>query len=232
MSANPSTGFSALPRRAVLAGGLAALAMPRLALGAASGLPAGIPASGRLGFDISYRGNHLGTHVLTFHRNGADFSVDVAVDLLFKLGPLTLFRYSHHATERWSGSEVAGVETQTNDNGKRFRVTGRREGGGLVVESNSQPRYVAPPSALPATHWNRRELDGPWINTQDGKLIRPNVASRGDETIPTAGSSRIRARRYALSGPVQLDMWYDDDQQWAGLAFTKGGSEVRYLRQV
>ena len=217
-----------MDRRTVLAGGIAALLAPRPASAATA--ITGIPASGRLGFDIIYRDRHLGSHTLAFHRNGGDLVVDVAVDLAFKLGPITLYRYSHHAVERWNAGEVAGIDTQTNDNGKRHRVTSRRESGGLVVESNTVPRYTAPDSALPATHWNRRELDGQWINTQDGQLIRPNVSARGVEMLATTTGGRIRARHYTIGGPVQMEMWYDDDQQWAGLSFTKGGADIRYVR--
>jgi len=39
-------------------------------------------------------------------------------------------------------------------------------------------------------------------------------------------------RRYAVTGDVQLDMFYDDRLGWAGLSFVKGGAPVRYERQL
>lgn len=215
-----------IDRRALIAGGMAGLLVPDWGMAA----PAGVPASGRLAFDVLRAGKKLGSHALTFRRSGEILSVEVNVELAYKVGPVTLFHYSHHATERWAGGEVVALDTQTNENGTRYRVTARREGGAFMVEGTSAPRYAAPANALPATHWNRHELDGPWINTQDGKLLRPQVAPRGVEAVPTA-SGTTRARHYALSGPLKLDMWYEEDGQWAGLAFTKNGAEVRYLRR-
>ncbi len=178
------------------------------------------------------KGAKLGTHQLTFDRSGDALTVHVAVDLVFKIGFITLYRYSHHATERWVGDQVVALQTSTSDNGTPNQVTGRRDASGLVIEGTKAPRYVAPANALPATHWNRRELDGPWINTQDGRLMHPKVAPGGSDMIPTAAGAQIRANHYALTGDVQLDMWYDARPSWAGLSFkAKDGSTIRYERQ-
>jgi hypothetical protein len=189
-----------------------------------------VPASGRLAFAVERSGKVLGSHNLSFRRNGDVLSVEVLVDLAYKVGPVTLFHYNLHVTERWAGGEVVSMDSQANDNGTKYRVSARREGGALMVEGNAVARYAAPANALPATHWNRHELDGPWINPQDGKVLRPAAAARGIESVPTANGS-MRARRYALSGAVKMDLWYDDEGVWSGLAFVKSGAEVRYLRK-
>jgi hypothetical protein len=212
-------------RREVLIGSAAFAATPMLR--------AALPVPGdRLGFDIVRKGSKLGTHELTFERSGDSLVVGVAVDLVFKIGFITLYRYSHHATERWAGDQVVALQTRTSDNGETFEVSGRRDASGLVVQGTKAPRYVAPVNALPATHWNRRELDGPWINTQDGRLMHPKVAAMGADTISTATGGSVRANHFVLSGDVQLDMWYDSRPSWAGLSFkAKDGSLIRYERQ-
>jgi hypothetical protein len=215
-------------RRELLAGGGALLAaLPVTGLRAA--LP--VPAGNRLGFDVIRKGAKLGVHMLSFAPNGDSLTVQVAVDIVYKIGPITLYRYTHRAIERWQGEQVVSLESHTDDNGTKYQVLGHREAAGFVVEG-TKARYVAPPDALPATHWNRRELAGPWINTQDGALMRPRIAQQGIDTIPTAGGGSTRARRFVLTGDVQMDMWYDDRPSWAGLAFVKGGVPVRYERQA
>ena len=215
-----------IARRDVLGGALA-LALPVPALGAA--LP--VPPSGRLGFDVWRGSRQLGTHDLVFHPSPDGLVVDVSVDIAFRIGPITLYHYTHHAHERWAGGDVVEISTQTNDNGTRYRIEGHRDSRGLVIEPGGQPAYVAPADALPATHWNHRELDGPWINTQNGELLRPHVTPAGMCMVETAAAKPLRVRRYALSGPVQLNLWYDEAQAWAGLSFIKGGAEVRYARR-
>jgi hypothetical protein len=215
-----------IARRSLLGGALA-LMVPGRAL--AAGLP--VPPGGRLGFDVWRGSRQLGTHDLVFHPSPDGLLVDVNVDIAFRVGPITLFRYTHQARERWAQDQVVQLSTRTSDNGTRYRVEGHRDGRGLVVEPEGKPAFVAPANALPATHWNQRELDGPWINTQNGELIRPHVAPQGLCMVETATAIPLRVRRYTLTGPVQLTLWYDEAQIWAGLSFVKGGAEVRYARR-
>ncbi len=219
-------------RREILAGGAMMAAIPgvaRAALPIVSKLP--VPDGNKLGFDVLRKGSKLGTHLLAFERNGDDVLVRIVVDLAYKVGPFTLYRYTHRATERWSGGLVTALQTTTNDDGKKYAVIGYRDKGGLAVEGTLAPRYVAPANALPATHWNRRELDGPWINTQDGRLMRPKITTIGIDAVPDAAGDAIRASHVALTGDVVLDMWYDDKPSWAALRFTaKDGSQIQYQR--
>ncbi|WP_206240199.1 DUF6134 family protein [Novosphingobium terrae] len=215
-----------IDRRGMLAGAAALTIVPQTLRAALQ-----VPLANRLGFDILRSGKKLGTHILTFEPGNGTLTVRVMVELAFKIAGITLYHYRHEAIERWEGERVVALDTQTDDNGTAHRVTARREGNVLMVEADKLARYAAPADALPATHWNRRELDGPWINTQDGKILRPHVAAQGIESIPAAGGATLHARRYALTGDVKLDMFYDDRQGWAGLSFVKGGAPVRYERQ-
>jgi hypothetical protein len=216
-----------LDRRAIIAGGALLAALPGAARAA---LP--VPPGNKLAFNVVRNGKTFGTHNLTFERNGDNLVVRVAVEMVFKAAFITLFRYKHTAIERWTGDQVVALDTTTDDNGKAFSVAGRRGPQGFFVEATGVPRYIAPANALPATHWNRRELDGPWINTQDGKLVRPRVAPQGVETVATAGAGSIRANRFILSGEVDMDMWYDSQPTWAGLRFKgKDGSAIQYIRR-
>jgi hypothetical protein len=221
-----------IARRTVLGGGLAlmvpGLILPELARAGIQGMP----ATRQLGFDVWRGSRQLGTHELVFHPRPDGFVVDVTVDIAFRVGPITLFRYSHHAQERWANGQVVELTSQTDDNGTSHRVTGRRDGAGLVIQADRAAPYTAPADALPATHWNHRELDGPWINTQSGELIRPHVAPEAPAIVETANAGHLHVRRYALSGPVNMELWYDDAFTWAGLSFVKGGAQVRYARRA
>ena len=225
-----------ISRRNVLIGGgmlavLPGTLLPTAAHAAsfAAGLP--VPPSGRLGFGIIRKGSRLGSHVLTFSGQGNRLTVQAEVSLIYKLLGITLYHYSHHCTETWEGGQVVAVDSHTDDNGTPWHLSARRETAGLVVEANGTTLYTAPANAMPATHWNQRQLDGPWINTESGKLLHPHVAPAGAETIPAVGGRLLDARRFGISGEVQLVMWYDR-LGWAGLSFDRGGSSIRYERQA
>ena len=216
-----------IDRREMLAGAAMLAAMPGAAR---AGLP--VPAGDRLAFDIIRKGSLLGQHVLTFERSGEALVVRVAMELVVKAAFITLYRYKHSAAERWQGDEVVALDTATDDGGTKYVVTGRRTAAGLVIEATGKPKFVAPADASPATHWYRRQLEGPWINTQDGKIFRPKVTVGGPEAIATARGGAVKANRYAMTGDVAMDLWYDGRPSWAGLSFKgKDGSVITYVRQ-
>lgn len=213
-------------RRDVLIGAGALLISPQASLAA---LP--VPPTGRLAFDVIRKDSRIGVHELTFTRSGERLTVSIAVDLAVGLGPIKFYRYSHRVKEVWQGDDVVSLEARTNDGGKQMSVTCERTPSGLAVESTQSGRYVAPVNAHPATHWNREMLDGLLINTQNGALLRPVVTPKGRDRVQTSSGAVIAAQRFALSGPIAFETWYDDTPSWAGLVFVaKDGSQVLYRR--
>jgi hypothetical protein len=74
-------------------------------------------------------------------------------------------------------------------------------------------------------------LDGPIINTEHGKLLRPQVTALKEEAVPVASGGTIEARHFAVRGDANLDTWYDDTPTWVGLRFVAHeGSEIRLER--
>lgn len=205
---------TALPRRGLLAG-IATLGLVRPSL-----------ASPELMFRIVRKGSVIGNHVVSFQRDGERMTVRIAADISVGLGPIVLFRYRHRATELWEGKTFVALDAETNDNGTVERATIRRDRQGLVVEGSQAPRYIAPPGTLPATHWNRRMLDGPMVNTQHGQLMRPEI------TLLAAAPAGVNATEaFRLRGDADFDTYYDATPSWVGLSFNaKDGTAVRYER--
>jgi hypothetical protein len=187
------------------------------------------PPSDRLAFRLVREGGEIGTHVLTFARMENGFDVHIAVDIAVGFGPLVFFRYTLRGLEQWRNGSVVHLDATTNDNGTPDQMRCDRDTRGLWVEGSQAPRYLAPPNALPATHWNMAELQAPWINPQDGRLLHPLVRRVGPGPVTSAGGRTDTATKYAVSGDARLDIWYSVSRQWSGLSFTaKDGSEIRY----
>ena len=92
-------------------------------------------------------------------------------------------------------------------------------------------RYPAPDDAQLATHWNIAELSGPWINPQNGELLRPRISSHEPEELLRASGRSVLARRYDATGDAQLSLWYDSEDQWSALRFhARDNSLVTYER--
>ncbi len=214
-----------LGRRGLLAAaGCAALVRPAVALP--------VPTSGSISFRVLRNDSPIGKHVLTFSPSGNTLTVRVIVDIAVGFCPLTFFRYTHRAEERWEDGTVVSLDAETNDDGTVGRTMIRRVPEGYSVEGRTVPRYIAPANALPATHWNRRMLDGPMINTQTAELMRPVVTRLGPVRLAErAGAAGTEADHFTLRGDADLDTWYDARPDWVALRFVaKDGSPIRYER--
>jgi hypothetical protein len=213
-------------RRAVLLGGAAVVT------GAASGAAAlPVPSGDSLAFRMLRHGSEIGTHALTFSHDGAMLTVRIVVDALVTFASIPVVRYSHRGVETWRDTILVGLTGDTDKNGTRNWVRAQRTDEGLVVLGSQSKRYISPESAIPTSYWDKRMLDGPMISLEDGVLLSPKVADLRMESVRLASGQMIAADHYSLSGAFAVDLWYDEQRTWAGMAMTVvDGSEVHYER--
>jgi hypothetical protein len=213
-----------IARRGLMAAGLATLATRARAA-------SGIPGNGRLAFAVFRNDSPIGTHTLDFAAAGDALTVTIRVHFTVGFGPITLYRYDMQGTERWAGGRFAALDTQTDDDGTAHRVTVRREGGGLRVQSVGKPDRMLDGAALPLTHWAVACMSAPLFNPQDGVPITDRTTPEGAQTITLPDGRSIAARAYCLNGAMAIQDWYDDSQIWVQLkAKAKDGSQIEYRR--
>jgi Family of unknown function (DUF6134) len=213
-----------IARRRLLAGGAALAAVtPATAIA----LPP------ELRFDVMRNGSKIGQHAITFRQDGDTILATVAVEIVVRLGPIPLFRYTHSVRETWRGGSFATLDSETNDDGKPFHVHAARTADGVVVESSAIPRAVLPPGAIPLTHWNVLCMERPLFNPQDGVRVDSRVIPHGEEMVALAGGTMVRATHYTLAGSVNLDDWYDSERLWTALRSAgTDGSAIEYRRAI
>jgi hypothetical protein len=207
-----------IPRRLVLIGGAA--------------LTAAAPISGTaVRFDVMRNDSLIGQHNVTFHADRDTLVANVAVEIVVRLGPVPLFRYTHTVRETWLGDRFLSLDSETNDDGKHFRVHAARITDQIVVETEASPRLSLTPETIPLTHWNRLCMTRPLFNPQDGVPVDSTVVERGQEMVPLADGKAVRATHYSLVGKVALEDWYDTAGQWTALrSVGRDGSRIEYRR--
>jgi hypothetical protein len=207
-------------RRALLTGALAVLAP-----GCASAMPP------ELRFNVMRNGSAIGHHVVTFRQDGDTLLASTAVDIAVRFGPLVLFRYTHSVRETWRNGQFVTLDSDTDDNGTPWRVHAVRAGDHVLVEGLEVPARVLPPATVPLTHWNILCTERPLFNPQDGVPVESSVVPRGEDMVPLADGTTVRAAHYSLVGKVALDDWYDDSRVWTALrSVGKDGSTIDYRR--
>jgi hypothetical protein len=216
-------------RRAVLgtAAGGAALLLTR-----GHALAQIVPPDGNLAFNIIRHGSVIGQETVTFQQAGDRLTVFVDVSIRVTLAMIPVYRLHHHETETWENGQIMSFAATTIKNGSHFYAQGWRDGTQLMARGTASPdTYVAPPDALPTSQWNHAMLDGPMINTQDGKLMRPVVTDLGATEVQLADGSSVPARRYQASGDLHFDTFFNDSWEWVGLSFpAPDGSVVSYQK--
>ena len=209
----------ALPRRAVLAGGLAGglvAALPRRALA----------AGGERRFEVLRDGDPIGEQVTSVARDGEALEVSVRVRILVKVLGIGAYRYELDSRERWEGGALVSLDGETNDDGERQVARVRREGGRLV--SSGSWSGEIPEGAATTTYGTPEFLErGTWISTQTGRPLAVSVAQAGSAEIP-GPDGPLTARRWQVSGDIDLALFYDDRGEWMGSAFDAGGETARF----
>lgn len=220
-----------LGRRAFLAGGAAGLALPWLGPDRARAALSGIPSGGKVAFKVIRKGAHIGEHSLTFTQDGDGLTVTTDVRITVHIGPVPVYRHTQHCVERWKGDRFVSLESTTNSNVSHESITARRSADGVRIEPATGAPFTAPADALPLTHWNRFAYQGPIFDPQGGKLLKMNLVTRADDTIPQADGSMIKVTRWSVTGDGVMDDYYDAGGVWAGLHVkVRDGSRVEYLR--
>ena len=204
-------------------------------IGAASGTASAAEAvRGAAAGKVEYRITHskydeIGSDVLTFSRNGEDLIVDVAIRIEVKFLFITLHSLVSERRETWRDGRLVAYKSHTDENSDLIDVTARAEGGKLIVEGPGG-RAEADGSVFPTNPWNPEIVNGTvQMDTKTGKLLNVTVAPAGAETIEVAGKA-VETSKYAVTGDIERELWFDADGNWIQLRFPKDGETLTFTR--
>lgn len=216
--------------RARRAGGRWLLLLAGLLLGLAQA-PAALAATSLL-FEV-FRGHEsIGTHRITFTKDGQQLQVDTETKVALQLVGVTVYSYSHRGHEVWSGAYLQSLETRTDDDGTAFSVSGRRTAEGFAVEG-SAGSYLVSEGVIPGSYWNSDLLEtNALIDIETGQLFEIEVEDRGQDIVRAAGEE-VRAQRFRVKGKRVAHLWYDSAGLVVKMAFESRGEYIEHrLREI
>jgi hypothetical protein len=149
------------------------------------------------------------------------------VDFLF----VNAYRYRHDSREVFRDGCLQEIRSTTDDNGKQYRVEGEATGKQFRIE-RGDGREQANGCLTTFAYWDPAFLKQKrLLNAQTGKLEPVRVRPKGSDRVQVGGRE-VPARRYALSADaLSIDLWYNDDLGWVGLASDTGkGGRLLYRR--
>ena len=175
-------------------------------------------------FLIERKGKVIGYHAVEITPTGAGARVDTRIEMRVGLGPITLFRYDHQATEIWRGEDLISLVSETDNNGDQTYVDAKRYGDRLMIRGSGY-EGPAPAGAMPSSYWDKDLVRADaMINTQTGEILEIETSLVGETVAP----NDRRAEQYRLVGTLALNLWYDGER-WVGSNFTVDGEELTYI---
>lgn len=206
-----------------------AAATALLVLATAAPLPASESADKLLGFWVMRDEEPIGVHKLKFSQVGEETHVEIEIDLKVGIGFITLFRYEHRNREVWRDGRLVALDSRTNDDGDDYWVKVRATDEGLSVE-HQDGSYLAPAGTLSTSYWNKATVgQSRLIDTQKGRLLEVAVAPNGEESLALE-SGIVPARRYEMTGDLNLSLWYGPQDELMRIAFEARGADIDYDR--
>ncbi|MCC5885367.1 MAG: hypothetical protein JJT88_02915 [Gammaproteobacteria bacterium] len=198
------------------------------------------PAAEERRMQVFLDDREVGLH--TFRFDDSDGTLQVRSEAAFQVRVVfvTLFNYEHEANERWRGGCLVGLESKTDENGKRFEVASRSSDAGLEVTTRDGSHKVATDCPWSFAYWTpslrERQL---LVNPQDGAALEVDFEDLGPRTLKI-GRSELEVRAWQLRGrdvtpgredgaEVSITIFYDAEDRWAGLDSDVGsGRTLRY----
>jgi len=188
-------------------------------------------------FDVYRKGDvDFGVHEVAFEHDGEDIIARTTIRLRAGLGPITVFRYEHDATERWNDGRLLGLSSSTLKDGKTYDVDAAYEDGMITVSGDDPDQgsveLTLPPEILSSSHWHGYPTGmEQMLNTEHGTVMETTVTDLGMTQIEGDGGV-IEVRHIRLSSSLVVDLYYDENGRWAGCEFDARGQAVRYVRRA
>ncbi len=197
-----------------------------------------VPADGeQIIFDVFRQGDTpFGSHEVTFEREGDAILARTAIRLRAGVGPITVFRYEHDATERWRDGQLLSLRSRTTKDGNTYEVDAELRDGALKVNGETPEETPVelelPAEILSSSHWHGYPADMErMLNTEHGTVMDTVLENLGQTEIEGDGGM-ITVTHYRLSSTLVVDLYYDANGRWAGCTFEARGQQVRYVRRA
>jgi len=186
-------------------------------------------------FAATLDGSPIGTHRFRLQPiAGSDDAWQLESEASYdvKLLGIVVYRYRHHALERWESGCLAALSSDTDDNGVARKVVAQRIDDRLQVTVSGAEKRVERVSGcvMSFAYWNPDiRHQSRLLNPQSGRLEQVSVTGPRQATLVQGGRDATATawRIQAESGPI--DVWTDATDRWFALdAQVSGKRQLSY----
>lgn len=126
------------------------------------------------------------------------------------------YHYNYEGTEVWTDGRLVQLNSNTDDNGKHYKVLVQADGDMLRVNVNRNERRIRA-DVWTTTYWHlpdagfRKQMMA-LLDCDTGKELRGAMKYVAMQQLAPAGQAQNCAR-YRIRGDVQVDAWYDAQER-------------------
>lgn len=183
----------------------------------------------RWNFKVFLDDKEIGFHNYHLTEIGGMKRIFTEADFRVKFLFITAYKYRHINTETWDDNCLQTIDSWTDANGKEFEVAGSRSAQSFALRT-AEAQNEMPGCVKTFAYWDPQFLnESALLNSQTGELMPVTVERLAQQNLFVRGEEKIAERYRVLSQDIDLELWYDEDQQWLGLqSTTKDGHRIRY----
>lgn len=182
-----------------------------------------------LKFKVLQNGKHLGTHTVSLARKGDTTSVKSDLNLVYKIGPITIFHYRSHCAETWKANRLDRMSCRIDKTGQKTRIDVARAGDKLVITQDGKPTRNER-SAVPVSPWNMVAMKSSKAIVADNGSVAPlQTIVLGKEKIDMGGR-RVDAVKVRYKSALVVDSWSDSRGRWLKATFKTLGKNIEIRR--
>jgi hypothetical protein len=188
-----------------------------------------LPASYRYRIHHQIFGD-IGEHRMTVRREDGAVVVEHTAELAVEILNFTAFHRRTRFREVWEGDRLVAFDGLVEDNGERFPVRARAEGGSLIIEG-SAGRTLAPPGTAPSEPSLERAIRRDrFFDSKTGELLDAKVTAAGREPLEV-GRGVVDAARYEVAGELDQHVWFDASGAWVQWRLWRQGAAITLTRE-
>jgi hypothetical protein len=124
------------------------------------------------------------------------------------------YRYTYRGHEHWKGSRLEGMDSLTNDDGKRCALSVQAGDGGLLCTLNGKQQHL-PETILTSSYWRLQpslDKESQFLEVDSGRLFTARLEWLGTQTL-TIGGRPQACKHFRLSGGDDGELWYDSSDR-------------------
>ena len=196
--------------------------------------PASRAESSQLNFDVFLDERPIGYQRFELHQDSDGLRIETRAEFAVTLLRIKAFAYDHRNVEQWRDGCLQSIASQTESNGKPYRVTGSSGPNGFAVTSGVGSQLLTDCVGT-FSYWDKRQLLGhsKLLNAQTGEYLAVESQPLGPGTL-TLGNRELAVERFVLKGKdLEITLAYSlESGEWVALDSPLfAGFTLRYRRR-